>query len=49
MTDSHGRFLPERDALPPLWKALSKRDDRDHLLWTDDYLVAIARQSTRNW
>jgi hypothetical protein len=27
----------------PLWKALSKKDHHDHLLWTDDYLAAFAQ------
>ena len=26
-----------------MWVTFSKRDDRDHLLWTDDYLAAFAR------
>jgi hypothetical protein len=26
-----------------LWKTLSKRDDRSHLLWTDDDLAAVAQ------
>lgn len=28
--------------LRQLWMAFSKRDDRSHLLWTDDYLAAFA-------
>lgn len=43
MADSRVRFLSEPDTLVPLWKALSKRDDHDHLLWTDDYLAAFAQ------
>jgi toxin-antitoxin system PIN domain toxin len=43
MTDWRVRFLPEPEALLPLWKALSKKDDRNHLLWTDDYLAAFAQ------
>jgi toxin-antitoxin system PIN domain toxin len=43
MTDSRVRFLPEPETLVPLWKALSKKDDHDHLLWTDDYLAAFAQ------
>lgn len=41
--DPRVRFLPEPDALVPLWVAFSKRDDHDHLLWTDDYLAAFAQ------
>jgi toxin-antitoxin system PIN domain toxin len=43
MVDSRVRFLPEPETLVPLWKALSKKDDHDHLLWTDDYLAAFAQ------
>jgi len=43
MADPRVRFLQEPDGLKPLWVALSKRDDRDHLLWTDDYLAAFAQ------
>jgi toxin-antitoxin system PIN domain toxin len=43
MTDSRVRFLPEPEPLLPLWKALSKKDNRNHLLWTDDYLAAFAQ------
>jgi uncharacterized protein len=41
--DPRVRFLPEPDGLVPLWMAWSKRDDHDHLLWTDDYLAAFAQ------
>jgi hypothetical protein len=37
------RFLSEPETLVPLWKAFSKKDDHDHLLWTDDYLAAFAQ------
>lgn len=43
MVDSRVRFLAEPDTLVPLWKALSKKEDHDHLLWTDDYLAAFAQ------
>ena len=49
MTDARVRFLPEPDALVPLWVTFSKRDDQDHLLWTDDYLAAFAQAATANW
>ena len=41
--DPRVRFLPEPRGLGQLWIALSKRDDRSHLLWTDDYLAAFAQ------
>ena len=43
MADPRVRFLQEPDGLKPLWVAFSKRDDRNHLLWTDDYLAAFAQ------
>lgn len=43
MADARVRFLPEPEALVPLWVTFSKRDDQDHLLWTDDYLAAFAQ------
>jgi uncharacterized protein len=42
-SDPRVRFLPEPRGLGPLWLAFSKRDDRSHLLWTDDYLAAFAQ------
>jgi toxin-antitoxin system PIN domain toxin len=41
--DPRVRFLPEPRGLAALWMAFSKRDDRSHLLWTDDYLAAFAQ------
>ena len=41
--DPRTRFLQEPSGLAPLWMTYSKRDDRDHLLWTDDYLAAFAQ------
>ena len=41
--DPRVRFLHEPQGLAPLWITLSKRDDRSHLLWTDDYLAAFAQ------
>ena len=41
--DPRVRFLEEPDGLEPLWLSFSKRDDRSHLLWTDDYLAAFAQ------
>jgi toxin-antitoxin system PIN domain toxin len=43
LADTRVRFLAEPDTLVPLWKTLSKKDDHDHLLWTDDYLAAFAQ------
>ena len=43
MADSRVRLLSEPETLLPLWKAFSKKDDRNHLLWTDDYLAAFAQ------
>jgi hypothetical protein len=42
MADARVRLLSEPDGLVRLWVTFSKRDDRDHLLWTDDYLAAFA-------
>jgi len=41
--DPRIRFVPEPRGLATLWIAFSKRDDRSHLLWTDDYLAAFAQ------
>ncbi len=41
--DPRVQLLAEPQGLAPLWKAFSKRDDRSHLLWTDDYLAAFAQ------
>ncbi len=43
MADSRVRFLSEPETLVALWKVFSKKDDHDHLLWTDDYLAAFAQ------
>jgi predicted nucleic acid-binding protein len=43
MADSRVRLLSEPETLVPRWKAFSKKDDRNHLLWTDDYLAAFAQ------
>lgn len=42
MADPRVSLVPEPDGLAPHWVAFSKRDDRSHLLWTDDYLAAFA-------
>jgi toxin-antitoxin system PIN domain toxin len=41
-TDPRVAFLAEPDGLVPIWVSFSKRNDRSHLLWTDDYLAAFA-------
>ena len=41
--DPRIKFVNEPRGLAPLWIALSKRDDRNHLFWTDDYLAAFAQ------
>jgi toxin-antitoxin system PIN domain toxin len=41
--DPRIRYVAEPPGLAPLWMAFSKRDDRHHLLWTDDYLAAFAQ------
>lgn len=43
--DPRIRYMAEPRGLAPLWIAFSKRDDRSHLLWTDDYLAAFAQAS----
>lgn len=45
-TDPRIRFLTEPQGLVSLWAAFSKRDDRSHLLWTDDYLAAFAQSAS---
>lgn len=45
-SDPRVRFLTEPQGLVPLWAAFSKRDDRSHLLWTDDYIAAFAQSSS---
>lgn len=43
MADPRVHLLSEPEGLVPLWVTFSKRDDRNHLLWTDDYLAAFAQ------
>jgi hypothetical protein len=43
VSDPRLGFLAEPHGLEPLWIAFSKRDDKSHLLWTDDYLAAFAQ------
>lgn len=41
--DPRIRLLAEPQGLDSLWRAFSKREDKSHLLWTDDYLAAFAQ------
>jgi toxin-antitoxin system PIN domain toxin len=41
--DPRIKCVNEPRGLAPIWIALSKRDDRSQLLWTDDYLAAFAQ------
>ena len=43
MADPRIIFMSEPEGLVTLWVTFSKRDDRAHLLWTDDYLAAFAQ------
>lgn len=43
IADPRIRLLAEPQGLDALWMAFSKREDRSHLLWTDDYLAAFAQ------
>jgi toxin-antitoxin system PIN domain toxin len=45
-SDPRVRFLAEPQGLLQLWMAFSKRDDKSHLLWTDDYLAAFAQAAS---
>ena len=45
MADPRIRMTPEPQGLDSLWIAFSKRADRSHLLWTDDYIAAFAQAS----
>ena len=46
LSDPRIRFLTEPQGLVSLWAAFSKRDDKSHLLWTDDYLAAFAQSAS---
>ena len=43
MADPRIHFAAEPTALETLWIAFSKRNDKSHLLWTDDYVAAFAQ------
>lgn len=46
LSDPRVRYLAEPQGLVSLWAAFSKRDDKSHLLWTDDYLAAFAQSAS---
>jgi toxin-antitoxin system PIN domain toxin len=41
--DPRIRLMGEPQGLESLWSVFSKRDDKSHLLWTDDYMAAFAQ------
>jgi toxin-antitoxin system PIN domain toxin len=43
MSDPRIRLVPEPQGIETLWIAFSKHDNKDHLLWTDDYLAAFTQ------
>ena len=43
VVDPRIRQVREPDNVEALWMAFSKRDDKSHLLWTDDYVAAFAQ------
>ena len=43
VADPRIRLIREPDKLEALWMTFSKRDDKSHLLWTDDYVAAFVQ------
>ena len=43
IADPRIRCIAEPPGMDTLWVAFSKRDDKSHLLWTDDYMAAFAQ------
>jgi toxin-antitoxin system PIN domain toxin len=43
IADPRIRLLAEPQGLDSLWRAFSKKEDKSHLLWTDDYFAAFAQ------
>jgi predicted nucleic acid-binding protein len=43
--DERVLWADEPDELDAVWRAISARDDKNHKLWTDDYLAAFAQAS----
>jgi toxin-antitoxin system PIN domain toxin len=46
LADPRIHLLDEPDGLQPLWRTFSMKDDRSHLLWTEDYLAAFAQAAS---
>jgi uncharacterized protein len=44
-SDERVLWADEPDDLDAVWRAISARDDKSHMLWTDDYLAAFAQTS----
>ena len=42
LTDPRIEWLPEPQGIETMWIQISKKPDRAHKLWTDDYLAAFA-------
>jgi uncharacterized protein len=43
--DERVLWADEPGELDAVWRAISARDDKNHKLWTDDYLAAFAQAS----
>ena len=43
IADPRIRLIREPDNVEALWMTFSKRDDKSHLLWTDDYVAALVQ------
>jgi len=43
IADPRIQLAVEPSGLESLWMTFSKREDKSHLLWTDDYLAAFAQ------
>jgi uncharacterized protein len=43
--DERVLMADEPDELDAVWRAISAHDDKNHKLWTDDYLAAFAQAS----
>jgi toxin-antitoxin system PIN domain toxin len=43
LADPRIRLMSEPQGLESLWAAFSRRADKSHLLWTDDYIAAFAQ------
>jgi predicted nucleic acid-binding protein len=43
IADPRIQLIREPDNVEALWMTFSKRDDKSHLLWTDDYVAAFVQ------